>query len=491
MPFTKSLRAKVLVSALIPITLALAVVAIVALFAYERVARDVVLQRDAELGNVSVARLAEGLSRLSLLLQTIANDDDVQSLEAARMKRALEREQKQLFVFNAGVVLYNDQGMAVWSDPFAFRRRGMRFPVPSEFDKVLTTLMPSFSNVFRDDISGEEVVLLTVPIVARGPEFKGAVAGMSTLDSLLLSATYSEVLEITAGSERFAYLVDSNGHVIFHSDRSRLGTDLSAIVSVKRVTGGEIGAAIADGPEGETVISGFAPVRDTGWAVITQEKWQSVVGPIRRYSMLLLGMLVTGGLLSAALILIGIGRILKPIKDLTHGARRIAGGDFEHTITAKTGDEIQDLAQQFNMMAGALKESYAGLERKVAERTEELRESNLTLEALIQASPLPIVAVDRDGSVRMWNPAAEKTFGWTEHQILGKPLALLAPEAERDQARADMAHTLSGEVMMGLEVRRQKKDGSPIDIGIWTAPLCDAAGEVSSVMGIIHRPHGA
>ncbi len=228
MPFTNSLRAKILVSALIPVTLALVVVAIIVLFAYERAARDVVLQRDAELANVSAARLSEGLSQLNLLLQTIANEDDVQSMEVARLKRALEREQKQLFVFNAGVVVYNHQGMAVWSDPFAFRRRGMRFPVPSEFDKVLATLMPSFSNVFRDEISGEDVVLLTVPIVARGPEFKGVAAGMSTLNSLLLNATYSEVLEITAGSERFAYLVDGNGQVIFHSDRSRLGTDLSA-----------------------------------------------------------------------------------------------------------------------------------------------------------------------------------------------------------------------------------------------------------------------
>ena len=346
MPFTKSLRAKVLLSALIPISLVLVVVAIFALYAYEREAGKVVRQRDTELAQVSAARLFEGLTRQSLLLQSIAGDDDVQSLEPARMKRALERDQNQLFVFDAGVVIYNDDGVAVWSDPFAYRRRGMAFPVPSEFDKVLTTLVPSFSNVFRDEISGKDVILLTVPIVARGPEFKGAVAGMSNLNSLLLNATYSEVLEITVGSERFAYLVDGNGQVIFHSDRSRLGTDLSAIVPVKRVTEGEIGAAIAEGPEGETVISGFAPVPDTDWAVITQEKWQSVVGPIRGYSRLLLGLLVAGGILSAALIFIGIGRSLRPIKELTRGAQRIAGGDFSYTIAAETGDEIQTLAEQ-------------------------------------------------------------------------------------------------------------------------------------------------
>lgn len=395
MLFTKSLRAKVLVSAFIPITLALVVVAIIALFAYERVARDVVLQRDAELASVSAARLAEGLSRLSLVLQTIANDDDVQSLELARMKLALEREQNQLFVFNEGVVVYNDWGMAVWSDPFAFRRRGMRFPVPSEFDKVLTTLMPSFSNVFRDETSGEDVVLLTLPIVARGPEFRGAVAGMSTLNSLLLNATYSEVLEITAGSERFAYLVDGNAQVIFHSDRSRLGTDLSAIVPVKRVTEGEIGAVIAEGPEGKTVISGFAPVPDTDWAVITQERWQNVVGPIRDFSRVLLGLLVIGGVLSAALIFFGIGRILRPIKELTRGAQRIAGGDFDHALVPQTRDEIQTLSQQFNTMASALKESYTGLEKKVEERTHELQESEEQLVASLREKETLIGQVER------------------------------------------------------------------------------------------------
>ena len=89
MPFTQSLRAKVLLSAVVPVTLVLLVVAIIALIAYEREAGKVVQERDAELARVSAARLSEGLSRLILILQTIANDEDIQSLEAARMRRAL------------------------------------------------------------------------------------------------------------------------------------------------------------------------------------------------------------------------------------------------------------------------------------------------------------------------------------------------------------------------------------------------------------------
>ena len=483
MPFTKSLRAKVLVSALIPITLALVVVAIIALFAYERAARDVVLQRDAELANVSAARLAEGLSRLNLLLQSIAEDDDVRSLEAARMKGALEREQDQLLVFNAGVVIYNDQGMAVWSDPFAFQRRGIRFPVPSEFDKVLTTLIPSFSNVFTDEISGEDVVLLTVPIVARGPEFKGVAAGMSTLNSLLLNATYSEVLEITADSERFAYLVDGNGRVIFHSDRSRLGTDLSAIVPVKRVTEGNTNAVIAKGPEGKTVISGFAPVPDTDWAVITQERWQSVVGPIRGFSRVLLGLLVVGGVLSAVLVFFAIGRVLKPVKDLTEGAKRIAGGDFVYSIAANSGDEIEELAAEFNLMAEQLKGSYEQLEQRVAERTEELTASELRYRALFEESRDAIFVSSSEGKIVAANQAALELFEFPLEEAIGSDLGdRFVDSVDRDRFRNVIGQTGS---VKDFELNLRKRDGTQIDCLLTATRRLDHAGQEAGLLGAI------
>ena len=370
MPFTKSLRAKVLLAALVPTVLAL-VVAIITLIAYEREAGLVVRERDAELAQVSAARLFDGLSLHRLILQSTADDNDTQSLEPDRMRLALARAQDRLFIFDAGVVIYGDEGIAIWSDPFAFRRRGQQFPIRLEFAKVRSSGLPSFSNVFRDAASEKDVILLTVPI-ARGPEFRGVLAGMYTLDSLRLDPTFSEILEITPGSERFAYLVDGTGRAIFHPDRAKLGADLSASGAVDLSSSMETGAIITDDPDGITVISGFAPIADTNWTIITQERWENVVGSIRGFSKLLVGLLLVGGALAGGLILITVGRILKPVKELTEGARRVAGGDFDRPIETKTGDEVRALAEQFNVMAGALKESYAGLEQKVAERTVEL-----------------------------------------------------------------------------------------------------------------------
>lgn len=71
--------------------------------------------------------------------------------------------------------------------------------------------------------------------------------------------------------------------------------------------------------------------------------------------------------------------ITNPIQKLYDGAEIIGGGNLDYRLDIKTGDEIQDLAEGFNTMAGELKELYTNLENKVKERTAQLAEANQTL----------------------------------------------------------------------------------------------------------------
>jgi len=86
-----------------------------------------------------------------------------------------------------------------------------------------------------------------------------------------------------------------------------------------------------------------------------------------------------------------------PIQALRAGAARIGRGDLSQRITIKTGDEVEALADQFNDMAGRLEESYAGLEKKVDDRTRELSES---LEQQTATSELLRVISSSPGSLQ-------------------------------------------------------------------------------------------
>jgi PAS domain S-box-containing protein len=104
-------------------------------------------------------------------------------------------------------------------------------------------------------------------------------------------------------------------------------------------------------------------------------------------------------------------------------------------------------------------------------RTEEsLRATNQTLQALVHASPLAITVLDRQGLVKLWNPAAEQIFGWAREEVLERPLPTI-PGHRWTEFQENMEATLKGNLLAGKETFRQRKDGSAVEIGLWTAVL--------------------
>jgi type IV secretory pathway VirB6-like protein len=254
----KTLRTKMIISALIPIVLVLAGLTLIVLYSYERVAQEGVKQRDAELARISANRLSEGLHQVCRILQEMAVADDIQSMKPARLQSALDKARPQLAVFDAGVAVYDRQGANL------SQRQGMDFPIQSKFNEAYGTLRPVFSDVFKYPGSGEDVILVGVPIVTRDGRFNGLLAGASTIKLSLLGGLCAKVLELKAGRSGYAYLVDGSGRVIYHRHSSMIGRTLKSILPVMRVTMGETGAVITEDQAGEPIISGFASVPGTG-----------------------------------------------------------------------------------------------------------------------------------------------------------------------------------------------------------------------------------
>jgi PAS domain S-box-containing protein len=106
---------------------------------------------------------------------------------------------------------------------------------------------------------------------------------------------------------------------------------------------------------------------------------------------------------------------------------------------------------------------------------EELREAHDHLHALVSACPLPIVAIDHGGHVLMWNPAAERVFGWMEEEVLGKPLPIVPPE-KHDEFQRWKASAFVGELPMGVETYRAHRNGGRIEVSLSTAPFLARGG---------------
>jgi PAS domain S-box-containing protein len=122
-----------------------------------------------------------------------------------------------------------------------------------------------------------------------------------------------------------------------------------------------------------------------------------------------------------------------------------------------------------------------GAKQQMAVQQQDLRHANEHLQTVIHASPFGIVAVDPDGTVRSWNSAAEGMFGWTEQEVLDRIPPFVATD-QTEEFHAKIQKTLQGELIVGLERQRQRKDGTTIDVAVWTAPLRDATGSITSII---------
>lgn len=153
----------------------------------------------------------------------------------------------------------------------------------------------------------------------------------------------------------------------------------------------------------EFSIIGYAPLAGVNSLLPSGESWHMFVWQDSREifapaKSLLMGVLLAGLLslgLLGALSYYASRRIVKPVQRLRHEASRIAGGDLSQPLAVHTGDEIEELADEFDEMRIQLRQHIDTLEDKVEERTRELRdnqaEKDRVMEQLIQAEKMTVI----------------------------------------------------------------------------------------------------
>ncbi len=189
----------------------------------------------------------------------------------------------------------------------------------------------------------------------------------------------------TASKETLAQLstlLGGNAQLYFGNDRGDIWTDAATAVAKPpagdQAKPGQIREYTR--PGGTPVFAASHAFVNAPWQVLIEFSKQAVMAPaaafLRRAS--LIGALV---LIVGTLIVWVVSRsITKPLTDLTAAASALAAGDYSTVVQSSRSDELGELSRAFNAMTRRVEESQEGLERKVRDRTEQLRERNEELE---------------------------------------------------------------------------------------------------------------
>lgn len=218
-------------------------------------------------------------------------------------------------------------------------------------------------------------------MAASGP---GAI--VATVDLRHISEIVSRP-QVGAGG--LAYVVDAQGLLMAHprAVRAMGRQDLSKSEVVRRARSGQERGAMAfhdletTNQAGQRVVVTAAKVPGTDWIVFMEQLRSEAFGPVRDAITRTALLMLFGGALALVLGGYFARRLAAPIVALRNATARMAAGDLAGRISAKHHDEVEDLALDFNRIVEQLRESYATLEAKVADRTAELSEARDVLAA--------------------------------------------------------------------------------------------------------------
>lgn len=347
-----------------------------------------------------------------------------------------------------------------------------------------------WSDVFVSATTGLPAVSLAVPV--DDDRYLVGRVGLQRLNSMVMRVTKDQ---------RYAYIVDRQGRLVSHPDPSLVrkrydGSDLSVIRNGLLGKYGTYQYTF----QGIERIASVTVIPETGWLLAVAQPVEQAFAPLRKVKLAFafgLGATVLLALVSA---LWSLKHLLRPLDALGRNAQLITAGDYALKAQTSGFAELDLLADRFTLMAEAVDQREEELMQRNEELTmteEELRQqmdeamrshdelcrAHLALQTVVDASPVAISCLGLDGMVVLWNPAAEKTFGWQAAEVLGRRSPLILQEQE-DEWRQLLQELLNDGAVLDREIQRVRKSGETIDLRFSGAPLRGGDGVPYGILAL-------
>ena len=219
-----------------------------------------------------------------------------------------------------------------------------------------------------------------------------------------LKFIWDVITPIRIGDTGKALVIDRAGRLIAHPDLSlvlRGDASASEYARLRTALASKAGAVTTVDAKGEEVVATAKTIPRLGWTVVAEQPSGEAFASIR-YALLRSLVLIAIGALFAVILAYWLARRMTgPIHQLEEGARRIGAGELDYRVSIATGDELEVLANQFNTMAGEVRESaekserIGRLKRFLAPQVAELVESSGN-ERLLEGKRRDVVVIFGD-----------------------------------------------------------------------------------------------
>jgi two-component system, NtrC family, sensor kinase len=345
----------------------------------------------------------------------------------------------------------------IWWKGASHRGVGQLFIEDVYFDERVQSYVISISLPIMDRIRYEAIGVLHRVIDAKE----------------LISPSISP---IRFGKTGHVMLIDHRG-IVMSCPILPTGVPLSDSQLIPLVTPLQPGwvSAPSDGHGGQsTSLIGFAPVPETSratnddrgkgsWHTFVWQASDELFAPIRHlltwmaiFSLVAVGLMTTLGYLAAH-------RIVQPVRQLQAAAQLIGRGELQQPIDIQTGDEIQDLADEFNRMNRQLEAAFAGLTDQVTSKTQQVESLLHSTDEILDAVPTPIIMVNQEEQVEYLNQVGRETFRPLLDSAQSIPLFDILPvdASAREHLRKELRRAGRGE---HAEMASGEEDTSSVNI---------------------------
>jgi PAS domain S-box-containing protein len=242
--------------------------------------------------------------------------------------------------------------------------------------------------------------------------------------------------------------------------------------------------------DGQHIYAAFSRSPVTGWSVAVGVPREAIDGPVRRAYVILGAGIALSLVLGLAAALAAARSVSRPAEALRVAAQAVARG--ERPSVPRTGlPEIREVAEallaayfarekQLETEDAARTEAEAAARVKSAllEAQEREEVGARRLAAIVDSSDDAIVSKTVEGVITSWNRSAERMFGWTAAEAIGRHIYLIIPEDRRAEENDVLVRIRRGETIDHYETVRVAKDGRLLNISLTVSPLKDTTGRI-------------